>query len=244
MRRLLPFVLVLPLLAACASKGEPPPQKIQTTSDANKDGFDGAVSAPLRDMNLLRTKIPPVLLEAMADPYARPRRPSCDTLIAMVTPLDVALGEDVDRHPPEEDEDLMDRGKRMAGSAAFGAMASAAQDLIPMRGWVRKLSGAEKHDRLVQTAMASGAIRRAYLKGLGEARGCNPPATPQHLATPAAAVVEKRFPWMKDAPVVDPVVVQPDEAPLVPSDATPIDAPPAPPTPPPARKKKPFYKVW
>jgi len=248
MRRLSPFVLILPLLAACATKGEPPPQKIQTTSDANKDGIDGAVSAPLRDMNLLRTKIPPALLEAMADPYARPRRTSCDTLIALVTPLDVALGEDVDRHPPEENEDLMDRGKRMAGSAAFGAMASAAQDLIPMRGWVRKLSGAEKHDRLVQTAMASGAIRRAYLKGLGEARGCNPPATPQHLAAPAPAVVEKRFPWMKDQPAADVVVVHPDEAPLVqpaPTDATPVEAPPAPPAPPPQkRKKKPFYKVW
>jgi hypothetical protein len=30
-------------------------------------------------------------------------------------------------------------------------------------------------------------VRRAYLKGLGEARGCTPPATPQHLAeTPEA----------------------------------------------------------
>jgi hypothetical protein len=152
---------------------------------------------PLRDMNLVRTKIPPVLLEAMADPYARPpgKKINCDTLIMLVAPLDLALGEDVDRRPPEDDEDLMDRSKRMAGTAAFGAMASAAQDLIPMRGWVRKLSGAEKHDKLVQHAVASGAIRRAYLKGLGEARGCNPPATPQHLSKPAAAMVEKRFPW-------------------------------------------------
>jgi hypothetical protein len=129
----------------------------------------------------------------------------------------------------------MDRGKRMAGSAAFGAMASAAQDLIPMRGWVRKLSGAEKHDSLVQHAMASGAIRRAYLKGLGEARGCEPPATPQHLAKPAAPIVEKRFPWMKDAPVV--------ETPAVDDVAT-VNAPPAQPAPAPAKKKKPFYKVW
>uniref|UniRef100_B0T8H7 Lipoprotein n=1 Tax=Caulobacter sp. (strain K31) TaxID=366602 RepID=B0T8H7_CAUSK len=237
MRSLLLLAIALPLLTACASGAEPPPQRIQTTSDANKDGLSGAASAPLRDMNVLRTKIPPTLLEAMADPYARPpgKKISCDTLIMLVAPLDLALGEDVDRHPPEENEDLMDRGKRMAGSAAFGAMASAAQDLIPMRGWVRKLSGAEKHDRLVQSAIASGAIRRAYLKGLGESRGCNPPATPQHLAKPAAPVVEKRFPWMKDAPVADTPVV----------DAPAVDTPPAQPVPPPAKKtKKPFYKVW
>lgn len=249
MRRLLPFALVLPVLTACASKGEPPPQKIQTTSDANKDGIDGAAMAPLRDMNLLRTKIPPVLLEAMADPYARPpKRANCDTLISMVAPLDVALGEDVDRKPPQENEDLMDRGKRMAGSAAFGAVADAAQDLIPMRGWVRKLSGAEKHDRLVQSAMASGAIRRAYLKGLGEANGCNPPATPQHLATPAKPIVEKRFPWQSDKPADDTAVVQSDEAPVVqpaPTGVTPVDAPPTQPAAsPPEKKKKPFYKIW
>lgn len=248
------LVIILPLLAACASGAQPPPQKIQTTSEANKDGIAGAASAPLRDMNLLRTKIPPVLLEAMADPYARPpgKRISCETLIALVAPLDLALGEDVDRRPPGEDEDLMDRGKRMAGSAAFGAVADAAQDLIPMRGWVRKLSGAEKHDRLVQSAMASGAIRRAYLKGLGEARGCNPPATPQHLAKRAAPIVEQRFPWQSDRPA-EPV---PDDTPLVAAPeagdgakvgdgAVLIDAPAAqPPAAPVKKKRKPIYKIW
>ena len=240
MRCLVLLAVALPLLAACASKSEPPPQKIQSTSDANKDGIAGAAQAPLRDMNLVRTKIPPVLLEAMADPYARPpgKKISCETLIMLVAPLDLALGEDVDKRPPEDDEDLMDRSKRMAANSAFGAMASAAQDLIPMRGWVRKLSGAEKHDKLVQHAVASGAIRRAYLKGLGEAKGCNPPATPQHLAKPAAPVVEKRFPWMKDAPVVETPAADVTEA-----DAPVVDAPTGKPAAP-AKKKKPFYKVW
>ncbi|WP_029914791.1 hypothetical protein [Caulobacter sp. UNC358MFTsu5.1] len=241
MRSLVLLAVAVPVLAACASNSEPPPQKIQTTSDANKDGITGAAQAPLRDMNIVRTKIPPVLLEAMADPYARPpgKKISCDTLIMMVAPLDLALGEDVDRRPPEDDEDLLDRSKRMAGSAAFGAMASAAQDLIPMRGWVRKLSGAEKHDKLVQHAVASGAIRRAYLKGLGEARGCNPPATPQHLAKPAAPIVEKRFPWEKDQPPPDATA---DTATAT-ADTPVVDAPEQAASPP-KKKKKPFYKVW
>src|SRR6478752_8021147 len=114
MRSLVLLAVVVPMLSACASKSEPPPQKIQTTSDANKEGIAGAAQAPLRDMNLVRTKIPPVLLEAMADPYARPpgKTISCDTLIMLVAPLDLALGEDVDRRPPGENEDLLDRGKR------------------------------------------------------------------------------------------------------------------------------------
>lgn len=207
MRGLMITALVFPLLAtsapAIAQQQQPPPptdsEKIQTTSDANKDGMAGAISAPLRDVNIVRTKIPPVLMEAMGDPYARPPRVTCDALVRLIAPLDAALGEDFDQHPPEENEDLMDRGRKAAGSAALGAMASAAQDIIPMRGWVRKLSGAERHDRLVQSAIASGAVRRAYLKGLGESRGCNPPATPQHKPPPPVVVVDPGMP-----PPVDP----------------------------------------
>jgi len=211
MRGLLISALVFPLamtsaVALAQQKPPPPPpppsadsDKIQTTSDANRDGVTGAISAPLRDVNLVRTKIPPVLIEAMADPYQRPDRATCDVLIRLVAPLDAALGEDIDQRPPEENEDLMDRGRKAAGVAALGAVASAAQDMIPMRGWVRKLSGAERHDRLVQSAIASGAVRRAYLKGLGEARGCNPPATPQHKPPAPIVVVDPGMP-----PPVDP----------------------------------------
>jgi hypothetical protein len=211
MRGLLITALVFPLamtsMPALARQNPPPPppsptadsEKIQTTSDANRDGVTGAMAAPLRDVNIVRTKIPPVLIEAMADPYQRPDRATCDVLIRLVTPLDAALGEDIDARPPEENEDLMDRGRKAAGAAALGAVASAAQDMIPMRGWVRKLSGAERHDRLVQSAIASGAVRRAYLKGLGEARGCNPPATPQHKPPAPIVVVDPGMP-----PEVDP----------------------------------------
>lgn len=211
MRGLLITALVFPLAmasaAALAQQNPPPPpppppadsERIQTTSDANRDGITGAVSAPLRDVNIVRTKIPAVLNEAMNDPYERPPHPSCEVLIGLVRPLDAALGEDIDQHPPEENEDLMDRGRKAAGTAALGAVASAAQDMIPMRGWVRKLSGAERHDRLVQSAITSGNVRRAYLKGLGEARGCNPPATPQHRAAPPIPVVDPGMP-----PLVDP----------------------------------------
>ena len=77
-----------------------------------------------------------------------------------------------------------------------------------MRGWVRKLSGAERHDRLVQTAITSGHVRRAYLKGLGESRGCNPPATPQHLgAVKIEPAFKDRKPRYPTRPEPEPAVV-------------------------------------
>jgi hypothetical protein len=192
MRRAVPISLAsLALLALCGcttTRADGSPQ-VQTTSQANEESLQGAMAAPLRDVNVLRTKIPDVLLEAMADPYGRPEPATCAQLVALVQPLDGALGPDLDAPSPDED-DLMQRGQQ----TAMGAVAGLTTDVIPFRGWVRKLSGAERHDRFVQSAIMAGAVRRAYLKGLGETRGCSPPATPSHELAGRPVVEERRGP--------------------------------------------------
>jgi hypothetical protein len=172
----LAFAAAAVLLAGClTTRGNGSPQ-VETTSEANRESLKGAAEAPLRDVNVLRTKIPEVLLYAMADPYSRPPPGwKCVDLITMVAPLDDALGEDLDS--PSQQQGMTEKGK----DSAMGLAAGAASDFIPFRSWVRKLSGAERHDTLVQNAIIAGAVRRAYLKGLGEAKGCNPPATPSHV---------------------------------------------------------------
>jgi hypothetical protein len=188
-------LLALPafaLLCACTTMPADGSPQIQTTSQANRENLQGAAAAPLRDVNLLRTKIPDVLLRAMADPYARPPRPTCASITALILPLNGALGADLDE-PPVDEDDLMERGRE----SALGFMAGAASGVIPFRGWVRQLSGAERHDKIVTAAITAGAVRRAYLKGLGESRGCNPPATPSHVkaGTPPIEQTSKpRFP--------------------------------------------------
>jgi hypothetical protein len=59
--------------------------------------------------------------------------------------------------------------------------------VIPFRGWVRKLDGAERHSKEVAAAIAAGSVRRAFLKGVGQTLGCAAPAAPlQALAASAA----------------------------------------------------------
>jgi hypothetical protein len=149
---------------------------VQTTSDANSESLKGAAEAPLRDINVLRTKIPYILLQALADPYARPSSSRCLVLIAELKPLNEALGPDLDV-PPADEKSMSEKGR----GSVLGAVAGVASDMIPFHSWVRKLSGAEQHDRYVQQAIMAGAVRRGYLKGLGEAHGCLPPATPSHV---------------------------------------------------------------
>lgn len=154
-----------------------PNSKMQTTTEANRESVVGAAKAPLRDLNLIRTQVPDVLLLALADPYARPKTKKCQELVSLIQPLDDALGADLDVPPTEQEQSMYRRGRPVA----LGAMAGVASDVIPFRGVVRQLSGAAKHDEYVQAAIVAGFSRRAYLKGLGEARGCKPPATPSHV---------------------------------------------------------------
>lgn len=192
MRSVFLILSTVTLLGACTTVPADGSSQIQTSSQANRENLQGAASAPLRDVNVLRTKIPDVLLRAMADPYARPPRPNCASITAQILPLNGALGADLDEIAVDED-DLMERGRE----SMLGVMAGAASGVIPFRGWVRQLSGAERHDKLVNAAITAGAVRRAYLKGLGETRGCNPPATPSHVKAGTPPVQQKpkpRFP--------------------------------------------------
>jgi len=154
-----------------------PSTKMQTTTEANSESVVGAAKAPLRDLNLIRTQVPDVLILALADPYARPKTKKCQELETLIQPLDDALGADLDVPPTAAELSMYQRGRPVA----LGAMAYVASDVIPFRGVIRQLSGAAKHDQYVQAAIVAGFSRRAYLKGLGEARGCKPPATPSHV---------------------------------------------------------------
>jgi len=197
--------LALPILAACAlsactTTSNKDPERVQTTSQAERESLTGAVGAPLRDFNVLRTKIPPVLLEALSDPYYRPpgRKLTCGDLAAMLEPLNQALGADLDE-PSKDEDDVLDKGRMIdrGRGAAYGAVAGATSGVIPFRGWVRKLSGAERHDRFVQAAITAGAVRRGYLKGLGEAKSCPPPSTPSHVLTGSPVIdqsLKPRYP--------------------------------------------------
>ncbi len=152
-----------------------------------KEGVQGAVEAPLEDVNVVRRQIPPILLQAEDAPYARPSPASCRQVANEVQGLDDALGDDLDVNEPE-DSSPDAKHERQAGEAVVLAMRDTAEDFIPFRNWVRRLSGAQAHDNQIRAAVYAGRERRSYLKGLGEALGCRYPAAPKGASPmPASA---------------------------------------------------------
>lgn len=134
----------------------------------------GSIAAtPLKDFNLSDTTIPPVLVQARAKPYAAPADQACPKLMAEVTQLDEVLGPDLDA-PEAPEESKSARAASAVGNAAMGAVQRTVEGAIPFRGWVRKLSGAERQSREVAAAIAAGTVRRGFLKGVALAHNCAP----------------------------------------------------------------------
>ena len=165
------------LLLGCSSTDKPREQSGQQLSD-DETGFSEAAATPLTDLNLVRDEIPSILLAAQAAPYAVPENLSCDTLAGEVRQLDALLGADLDIPATKENPGVIERGTDAAENLAVRTVRGAAEGLVPYRSWIRKLSGAEEHYERAVAAVAAGTIRRAYLKGLGQAAACKPPAAP------------------------------------------------------------------
>ncbi|PZR33176.1 hypothetical protein [Caulobacter segnis] len=147
--------------AALAGERQKTPQ---TSAEANTDNLGSAMVAPLRDINVVRSEIPDLLKKAVADPYAPPQA-GCAPLKAEIQQLDAVLGDDYDDPKDDNKDESLSR-------PVLGVVASTITDVIPMRGWVRRLTGAERHDQMVREAIKAGFVRRGYLKGLMNAGTC------------------------------------------------------------------------
>lgn len=170
--------LMLPA-AALAQDGKQEAEKPVTTRDPS---LGDAITTPAADLNLKKDEIPALLLAAEQRPYDLNGLRRCSDLAGAITQLDSVLGPDIDL-PAESRTGLT------AGRVAQAAVGS----LIPFRGLIRELSGANAQERKIQLAVEAGLARRAYLKGVGEARGCRYPARsagPAEVAAFSAAQAE------------------------------------------------------
>ena len=184
---------------ADAAASPPRPGMASRSAAAGVDTFDvayhgvgGAIRAPFKDFNIAHDRIPAVLMRAAAAPYDTRGLKGCAALTEEIAALDLALGPDLDTPDLETSRDVYAKGAGLAADAALDAMRGAAVAYIPMRGVVRKLSGADKLERRTKKAVLAGSVRRGFLKALGMERGCAWPAAPlgaEVASAPSAVVI-------------------------------------------------------
>ena len=157
--------------------GDQSKEAVDTAGKETKSKINDAVLTPLSDLNLRRKKIPP-LLQSLKSAYDPVTDNACESLGEMVTALDAVLGPDVNELRPT----TASKGKKAGKAAAevtLGAVAGAAGSVIPLRGIVRRVTGASKREQRVAAAFRRGWERRAFLKGMGAQLRCEWPAAPR-----------------------------------------------------------------
>jgi hypothetical protein len=148
------------LVGSCASRTED-----------TRDGIADAARTPFRDVGLIRPEIP-VMLRTLDYPYSTVTlAPGCSAVAYEIAQLDAILG--TESFQPGPDRNIWDRGGDFVENQAIDAMVGTAQDLIPFRSWVRRLSGASEAEREALRAFANGQQRRTFLRGYGASLGCN-----------------------------------------------------------------------
>ncbi|MCC7268172.1 MAG: hypothetical protein IT546_12670 [Caulobacteraceae bacterium] len=187
MRRALAGLAAVAVMAAVGgASAEPRPYKslnskspdgpVEAEMDADhKDGrFAGAaretrdiVSQPARDVGIMRTRIPPVLVEASASPYSLAGLKSCRQLSTEIVALNAVLGPDYGAPPPAQ------RGR--AGAIASAGGRAVVNSIIPFRGVVREVTGAAPAERQYNAAVDAGLARRGFLRGVHQTRKCKTP---------------------------------------------------------------------
>ena len=182
-----PILLALaPPLLAWASV---PPAAAQTAVAQEKVTPGDVVTKPLSDLNLKKDEVPQLLQTAREKPYDLAGLKRCTAIAAAVAELDAVLGDDIDVVRDESNSTIK------VGSLAKSVVGS----LIPFGGVIREISGANAQQRKWNEAIYAGSVRRAYLKGVGEQRGCAYPARPATKADADALWQAREAAASKDA---------------------------------------------
>lgn len=148
------------------------------TADTRRGVTDAAYS-PLRDVGLMRPEIP-LILRNLQYPYSTAGLSDCAAVAREIGALDAVLGPE--SYQPGPNRNIWDRSGDFVEDQVIDAAEDTAQDLIPFRSWVRRLSGASRAERDALRAVANGQQRRTFLRGYGASLGCPsiiPPPPPQ-----------------------------------------------------------------
>ena len=143
---------------AHAQKGAPEDSTIKDTANSVTEPFDGK-------------EVPEKLLAIQGAPYSLAGLGKCAAIVKEVNELNEVLGPDVNE---QVDKDRAKKREETAGRVA----GTVAGGIIPFRGLIGEVTGANAERRRYALAVYAGTVRRGFLKGVGLERGCKAPARP------------------------------------------------------------------
>ncbi len=145
--------------AAFAQKGAPEEEStVKDVGDSVTEPFDGK-------------EVPAKLLAIQDNAYSLSGLRKCAAIQQEIRELNDVLGPDVNE---QVDKSRAKKREETAGRVA----GSVAGSLIPFKGLIGEITGANAERRRYAMAVYAGTVRRGFLKGVGLQRGCKAPARP------------------------------------------------------------------
>lgn len=161
MRRTTSAIALAALLLAAPAGAQDRQDKEDSKGRSTGTVAKEIATQPVRDVGIMKTKVPPLLEEARSDPYSLDGISSCAQLAAAIAELNTVLGPDFTPDP----EHRRSRKIRVTGGTVAGL-------IVPFRGVVREVSGAASAQRDLDAAVDAGIARRGFLRGVHSARRC------------------------------------------------------------------------
>lgn len=138
---------------------------------STQDAVFSAALTPLEDLGLRKREIPDLLAQLSENPYYPPPKPiKCEGVKEEMAKLDMLLGIDLDvpKVALSANEKYAQAGAEFVEDSVIGFVRSQV-NIVPLRSIVRRITGANSHEKDVARAIEGGKLRRAYLKGLAHA---------------------------------------------------------------------------
>ncbi|MEO1101925.1 MAG: hypothetical protein AAFW65_08770 [Pseudomonadota bacterium] len=182
-------------------------------------GIEGVATQPLEDFNLQRDEIPQSIkdLESYTE---NDGALTCQAVAEEIDALDDALGREGPRAKSEKT--ISRRIADKAANTAVDVVEGEAENLIPFRSTIRKISGADAYEKRRRIAVSIGKQRRAYLRGAWAAMTCDLKLAnddgPRAEGAPISLVKATREDLVETTPL---------EAPLSPVPEAPTSSPPS-----------------
>ncbi len=168
-------------LSACATNGGDKTTAAKDTPDLESGLTDifNAATGPLEDLNLKRKEIPELLTKIVEDPYYVPAKLTCKTVRSELAALEPLIGPDIkakgvqvasnNSFIPDLNSIEMPNVEKLAHDKLMSEIRSQT-NILPFRSIIRRVTGADKHQRNLDEAYQAGKLRRAYLKGLAQSK--------------------------------------------------------------------------
>lgn len=159
--------MAMPATAQASQEANGQAPAAEPKRPSNLDQAGRIASQPGRDVGAVKTKVPPILESAIANPYGLAGMGTCANIAAEIRRLNEPLGPDLVAGPRAKEN--------RAGKIAAAGGKTVVNTLIPFRSLVREATGAAPAQRRLDAAVDAGFARRGFLRGVYQTRKCRAP---------------------------------------------------------------------